>query len=64
LPGDAHHVGGEDDRSQQHLDQLDEAITERLHIGAHRGIEVPQGDAEPDADQDLDVKPAIPGLLL
>ncbi len=43
--GDADHHRAEDDRRDDHLDQLDEAIAERLHARAHRGVKVAQGDA-------------------
>ena len=51
--GDAVHHGAENDRRDQHLDQLDEEITQRLHLRAERWVEVPEQDAEHDGAQDL-----------
>ena len=54
--GDAEHDRAEDDRRDQHLDELDEAIAERLHGRAGLGIEMPERDARGDGDEHLDVK--------
>ena len=62
--GDAVHHGAEDDRGDQHLDQLDEGVAERLHAGAELGVEVPEQDAQHDGAQDLDVEVPVPGLVV
>ena len=63
--GDAGDDRAEDDRRDHHLDQLDEAVAERLDAG--RGGEVGEGDADDDAEQDgeqdLDVELAVKRLL-
>nr|GFD59207.1 hypothetical protein [Tanacetum cinerariifolium] len=58
--GDAHHHGAENDRSQQHLDQFDEAIGERLQLGANVGKEEADRTANDDTDQHLNVELGIP----
>ena len=59
--GDAMHDGAENDRRDQHLDQLDEGIAERLHRCADLGVEVPEQDAEHDRHEDLHVEMLVPG---
>ena len=54
--GDAVHDGAEDDRRDQHLDQLDEAVAERLHLLADLRIEMPEQDADDDRGDHLDVE--------
>ena len=56
--GDAGHDRGEDDRRDQHLDQLDEAVAQRLHRLAVRRVEVPEQRAEHHRDEDLEVETA------
>ncbi len=54
--GDAEHDGAEDDRGDQHLDELDEAVAQRLHRLARLGHEVTEQDARRDRDEHLHVK--------
>ncbi|MNY21175.1 hypothetical protein D3C86_1547040 [compost metagenome] len=60
--GDAADHGTEDDRRDGHLDQLDEAITQRLHRRAGFRIEVAQRNADGDGDQHLDVQALVQRL--
>jgi hypothetical protein len=48
--GDADNDGAEDDRPEQHLDQLDEPVRDRLQ----RRADLRPGDADPGADDDAD----------
>ena len=57
--GDAVHHGAEDDRRDQHLDQLDEAVAERLHRHADVRIELPEQDADHDRGQHLHVEMGV-----
>ena len=52
----------EDDRRDQHLDQLDEAVAERLHRGAALRPQDAEQHAERDADEHLDVEAAVQRL--
>jgi hypothetical protein len=61
---DPDHHGAEDDRCDQHLDQLDEGVAQRLHLRAERRIEVAQKDAQHDRTQHLDVEMPVPGLVM
>src|SRR3954454_25069399 len=54
--GDAMHDRAEDDRRDQHLDQLDEAIAQRLHLLAQLRIKMAKQDAENDSGQYLGIK--------
>ena len=58
--GDAVDDGAEDDRRDDHLDQLDEAVAERLERFAELRKEMADDDAERDGDQHLDVENPIP----
>ena len=58
--GDAVHDGEEDDRRDDHLDQLDEGVAERLHGLAERRVEMPEQHPEDDGGQDLGVEVLIP----
>jgi hypothetical protein len=60
--GDAVHHGAEDHRGDHHLDELDEAVAERLQRLAGVGKKMPDQDADGDRDQDLDVENRIPGM--
>ena len=60
--GDAGDHGQEDHRRDDHLDQLDEGVAERLQAGADVGPEVADGDAEDDRGQHLDIELAVEGL--
>ena len=62
--GDARHHGAEDDRRDHHLDQLDEAVAERLDpvVGRERRPQPADQRAEHDGDQHLDVENLVPGL--
>jgi hypothetical protein len=51
--GDAVHHGAEDDRRDQHLDQLDEGVAERLHLRPELRVEVSEEDAGQDGGQHL-----------
>ncbi len=60
----ARYHGAEDDRRDHHLDQLDEAIAERLDpvVGRKRRPKPADQRTEHDGNQDLNVKNPIPGL--
>ncbi len=62
--GDARDDGAEDDRRDHHLDQLDEAVAERLDplVGGKRRPERASQRAKHDRDQDLDVENFVPRL--
>ena len=60
--GDAEHDGAEDDRGDDHLDQLDEAVAERLHRLAGRWIEVAEQHADHDRADDLEVERLVQRL--
>ena len=63
--GDARDDGAEDDRRDDHLDELDEAVAHRLDPVALRvlGREPPEEHAENDGDQHLDVEQFVPRLF-
>ena len=46
----------EDDRRDQHLDELDEAVAERPHGGAPFGRHEPENHPRGNADEDLHVE--------
>ena len=52
--------GAEDDRRDDHLDEADEAVGERLEGLAGCWEEMPDENAQDDGDQHLDVKNAEP----
>jgi hypothetical protein len=54
--GDAVHHGAEDHRRDQHPDQRDEAVAERLQRLAEIGVEITDEDSERDRDQHLDIE--------
>ena len=56
----------EDDRRDHHLDQLDEAVAERLDPVIRRicRLKPAENRAEQDRDQHLDIENFVPGLLL
>src|SRR3712207_2713629 len=58
--GDAVHHRAEDDGRDQHLDQLDEGVAERLHLRPDLGPEVAEQDADHDGGQHLDVEVLVP----
>ena len=60
--GDADDDGAEDDRRDDHLDQLDESVAQRLHRRAGFRIKMAEQDADRDGDQYLDVE-ALENLL-
>ena len=51
--GDAVHHDAEDERRDDHLDELDEAVAERLHLRGEVGPEDADDDAEDEGDHDL-----------
>ena len=53
-PGDAVHDGAEYHRGDEHLDQLDEAVAERLHGLAGVGRDEAEGDTGERAGEDLE----------
>ena len=61
---DAGNHGAEDDRRDHHLDQLDEAVAERLDpvIGRKIGPQPADQGAEHDRDQHLNIEHLVPGL--
>jgi hypothetical protein len=54
-PGYADDDGHEDDRSDQHADDLDEGIAEWLHLDGEAGRNQTKQDAQGDGNQHLDV---------
>jgi hypothetical protein len=54
----------EDDRRDHHLDELDEAVAERLDpvIGCKSGPQPADHDTKQDGEQHLDIKDFVPGL--
>lgn len=52
---DAEHHGAENDRREQHLDELDERIGERLERDGYVGEHDPDERTDGDADQYLDI---------
>ena len=62
--GDADHHGAEDDRRNDHLDELDEAVAQRFHRLAGFGEKVPEQHADRDGDDHLEVKALVDGLLM
>ena len=59
--GDAGDHGREDHRGDDHPDQLDEAVAERLHGGAEVGPQGAQQHADGDADEHLKVQSRVDG---
>ena len=61
---DARYHRAEDDRRDHHLDQLDEAVAERLDpvVGRKIGPQPADDGAEHDPDQHLNVENLVPGL--
>src|SRR5262249_23666608 len=57
--GDADDHGGENDRRDQHLHQLDEAVAERLHGRGLVRSDEPEDDPQREARQDLEVETLI-----
>src|SRR5262245_59713751 len=55
-PGDAGHHRAKDDRGDHHLDQLDEAVTERLHRRARFRVEMAEQRADQNPHYDLKVE--------
>src|SRR4028118_1999249 len=55
-PGDAEHHRAEDDRADQHLDQRDERVAERLEGHARRRVDVTEGAAGDDGEQHPEVE--------
>ena len=55
---DAGDYGAEDDRRNDHLDELDEPVTKRFQAGAEIGPEMADRHAESDGHQHLDVERA------
>ena len=53
---DPDHHGYEHDRGDDHPHQLDEGISERLHLHRERRPEIPERRAEHDTEQNLDVQ--------
>jgi hypothetical protein len=62
--GDADHHRAEDDRRDDHLDELDEAVAQRLHGLAERGIEVAEQHADDHRGDHLHVKGSVQRELL
>ena len=51
-----------DDRRDDHLDQTHESISQRFQALAQTRVDVADHDAEEDANENLDIKNAIPGF--
>jgi len=62
-PGDAGHDRTEDDRSDHHLDELDEGIAERLHVDGEGRIEMAERDTDDDRHDHLDVQHFVDRFL-
>lgn len=62
--GDAGDDRTEDDRADHHLDQLDEAVAERLHVGGDRRVEVAEDHADDDGEDHLHIEHFVEGFLL
>src|SRR5439155_8665496 len=60
--GDADDDGAEDDRRDDHLDQLDERVAERLHRLAGLRPEVAEDHADDDRGDDLEVQRLVDRL--
>ena|ERR1700680_3364544 len=58
--GDAVNNGAEDDRCNDHLDQIDESISQRFEVLTQTRVYVADHDAEQNRDQNLDIKNAVP----
>src|SRR6476659_3951296 len=56
------HDGAEDDRGDQHLDELDEAVRQRLEVGAECGPEPTDSDTADDRNKELNEQRRIPSL--
>ena len=54
--GDAGHHGAEDHRCDDHLDQFDEAIAQRFHLGAEVRVEMAKQDTQRDRRQYLKIE--------
>ena len=61
--GNADHHRAKDDGRNDHLDQLDEAVAQRLHGGAGFGVKVPEQHANHDGRDDLEIKRAVKRLV-
>jgi hypothetical protein len=57
---DSVHDRAEDDRRDHHLDERNEAVTERLERDAGIGKEMADDNADGDGDQDLNVENGVP----
>jgi hypothetical protein len=62
--GDAADHGAENDRRDEHLDQLDEGVTQGFHLFAQRRAEMPENDAQHNRGQHLNVQMLIKRLAL
>ncbi len=62
--GDAGDHGAEDDRADDHLDQLDEAVAERLHVDGERRVVVAEDHADDDGEDHLHIEHFVEGFLL
>jgi hypothetical protein len=61
--GDAVHDGAEDDWGDEHLDQLDEPVAERLHCLAEMRVEMAEQDTEHDRGEHLHVEMCVKRLV-
>ena len=57
--GDADYHGTKDNRCDDHLDQLDEAVAQRFHGRAGFGVEIPEQNTDGDRRQYLEVQTLI-----
>ena len=62
--GDTGHHGAENDRRDNHLDELDEAVAQRLHCRADIGPEVAEQHSTCDREQDSHIKMLVDRLFL
>jgi hypothetical protein len=61
--GNAGHHRTEDDWTDDHLDQLDETVPERLHLGGECGIKMPERDTNGNRHEHLRVQDFIERFL-
>ena len=61
--GDPDHHRGEDDRGDHHLDQLDEAVPERLHRRRRCRVEITERHADPNGGEHLKIQVRVKRLV-
>ena len=61
--GDTVDDRAEDDRRNDHLDQINESITERFQVFTEIRVQVADYDSDKDGHEDLDVENSVPGFF-